>query len=309
MQDFKNNKLEKNTDDIDIGKLLYVLFQGKWVIASLTSAVSILAVIYSLSLPNIYQSQSLLIPIDQSSSMSTAMQGYSGIASLAGINLPSEGAKGNSDQALEKILSLSFFENNILPNIFLPNLMAVKSFNPQTNNIDFDKNIYDESANLWVRDSPKKIPTSQESFSIFIKQLSISQDKKTGFVRIFLRHQSPYLARKWNELIISEINTFYRQKDRVESEKAVSYLNQQMAKTNLSEIKMVMAELLKKQIQDLTLIEVHESYVFEYIDPPAVMENRVEPSRALISILGFILGLMISIIVVFIIYFRPKIIE
>ena len=110
-------------------------------------------------------------------------------------------------------------------------------------------------------------------------------------------------------MIISEINTFYRQKDRVESEKAVSYLNQQMAKTNLSEIKMVMAELLKKQIQDLTLIEVHESYVFEYIDPPAVMENRVEPSRALISILGFILGLMISIIVVFIIYFRPKIKE
>jgi LPS O-antigen subunit length determinant protein (WzzB/FepE family) len=302
MQDYKDS----NFDDIDIGEVLYVLFQGKWVIASLTSIASIIAVIYSLYLPNIYQSQSLLTPVASSSSMSDSIGGYTSLAGLAGINLSSQSSESNSVQALSKIVSLSFFEKNILPNIFLPNLMAVKSYNPLTNDIEYDEEIYNENENIWVRDNLKKIPTPQESFFVFIKHISISQDIKTGFIRLSVKHQSPYLAKKWNDLLISQINIFYRQKDRIESEKAVSYLNQQIANTNLSEINAVMAELLKKEIQDLTLIEVRESYVFEYIDPPAVMENKAEPSRALISILGFILGLIISIIAVLVSYFRPK---
>ena len=39
-----------------------------------------------------------------------------GLASIAGINLSQSG--GNVDEAIDKLKTLSFFENNILPNIF-----------------------------------------------------------------------------------------------------------------------------------------------------------------------------------------------
>ena len=50
-----------------------------------------------------------------------------------------------------------------------------------------------------------------------------------------------------------------------------------MMKTTLSEIKEVTAELLQREIQKLSLVEVNENYVFEYIYPPSVMEKNLSP--------------------------------
>ena len=91
-------------------------------------------------------------------------------------------------------------------------------------------------------------------------------------------------------MIIDEINAFYRKKDKSESEKAIIFLNKQIAMTGLSEIKQVIAELLQEETQKLTLIEASQSYVFDYIDPPAVMEYRSEPNRTLIVIISVFLN-------------------
>ena len=154
MQESHSNKHSNDFDDeIDLRELFYVLLEGKWIIVSLTAFVSIIGVIYSLSLPNIYQSKTMLVPVNPSSSISGALGSYSGLAGLAGISLPSGGGEGNSAKAMQKITSLSFFENNILPNIHLPDLMAVKSWNSKTNTLAFDENIYDTINNSWIGDS------------------------------------------------------------------------------------------------------------------------------------------------------------
>ena len=136
MQEAHSNKHPNDFDDeIDLRELFYVLLEGKWIIVSLTAFVSIIGVIYSLFLPNIYESKALLVPVNSSSGISGALGGYSGLAGLAGISLPSGGDEGNSAKAIQKISSLSFFENNILTNIHLPDLMAVKSWNSKTNTL------------------------------------------------------------------------------------------------------------------------------------------------------------------------------
>ena len=101
-------------------------------------------------------------------------------------------------------------------------------------------------------------------------------------------------------MVVDEINRFYRQKDKSESEKAVSYLNQQISMTGLSEIKLVIAQLLQEETKKLTLIEANQYYVFDYIDPPAVMEKKSEPKRSLTLILSLLLGGMLSILFVLI---------
>ena len=251
----------------------------------------------------------MLVSVNSSSGISGALGSYSGIAGLAGISLPSGGDEGNSAKAIQKISSLSFFQNNILANIYLPDLMAVKSWNSQTNTLTFDENIFDTSSNSWIRDYsyPKQqIPSSQESYEVFKQHLSLSDDKKSGFITLSIKHQSPFVAKQWAELVVNEINTFYRQKDKLESEKAVSYLNQQISMTGLSEIKQVLAQLLQEETKKLTLIEANQYYVFDYIDPPAVMEEKSEPKRALIVILSALLGGMLSILLVLIRYFAIK---
>ena len=311
MQEAQTKKHTNGYDDeIDLRELFYVLLEGKWIIVSLTAFVSVIGVIYSLSLPNIYESKTMLVPVNSSSGISGALGSYSGIAGLAGISLPSSGDEGNSAKAIQKISSLSFFENSILTNIYLPDLMALKLWNPETNTLSFDKDIYDTNSNTWVRDYSyprQQIPSAQESFEVFkTEHLSLSEDKKSGFITLSIKHQSPFIAKQWVELIVNEVNNFYRQKDKIESEKAVSYLNQQVSLTSLSEIKEALAQLLQEETKKLTLIEANKYYVFDYIDPPAVMEKKSEPKRALICILGALLGGMLSIVLVLIRHYAVK---
>ena len=247
MQEAHSNKHPNDFDDeIDLRELFYVLLKEKWTIVSLTTFVSIVGVIYSLFLPNIYESKAILVPVNSSSGISGALGSYSGLAGLAGISLPSGDDAGNSAKAIQKISSLSFFENNILTNIYLPDLMAFKSWNPKTNTVVFDDSIYDTNSNTWIRDysyPQQQIPSAQESYEVFKEHLSLSEDIKSGFISLSIKHQSPFVAKQWTELVVNEVNAFYRQKDKSESEKAVNYLNQQISMTGLSEIKQVLAQL------------------------------------------------------------------
>ncbi len=304
MQDQDNiNRAKLYDDQVNLRELFQILWRRKIFIIFLTLSFSILAIFYSFSLPNIYESETLLAPADESSIFSSSgSQDLSGLAGLAGISIPSQETGSNSKKAIEMIDSLSFFENKIMPNIFLPDLMAVKFWDLKENKIIYDDDIFIEDSNKWVRDFtfPRKlIPSAQESHEVFLQNhFSLSEDNSTSYVSLTIRHQSPFIAKQWTELIVEEINSFYRNKDKVQAEKAVVYLNNQLAKTSFSEIKQVTASLLQKEIQKLTLIEVNENYVFEYIYPPDAMEEKAEPSRILIVLFLTFLGCVLSIIIV-----------
>jgi LPS O-antigen subunit length determinant protein (WzzB/FepE family) len=291
-------------NEVNLRELFYVLLEGKWIIVSVTAFLSIIGVIYSLLLPNIYESKALLVPVNLSSGISRALGSYGSLAGLAGISLPSGSDEGNSVKAIQKISTLSFFENNILTNIYLPDLMAVKSWNTETNTLTFDDSIFNSNSSIWVRDysyPQQQIPSPQESFEVFkTKHLNLREDEEFGFITLSIKHQSPFIAKQWAELVVSEVNSFYRQKDKLESEKAVSYLKQQILMTSLSEIKEALAQLLQEETKKLTLIEANQYYVFDYIDPPAVMEQKSEPNRVLICIVSALLGWILSVLFVLI---------
>ena len=302
MSETNNTKLVDNLNDqIDLRELLFVLNLGKWIIASLTILFFIFGIIYSLMLPNIYKSEALLAPVDESSSLiSGALDQYRGLAGLAGLSLPSGNSSSNSKKAIEVMSSLSFFENYIMPKIFLPNLMAVRSWDDKKNTIIYDESVFRINSNTWVNNSAnseKFIPSAQQSFEVFKGHLSIEKNEN-GYIVLTMSHQSPSIAKQWVEIFVEEINAYYRQKDKLQSEKAVIYLNKQIANTSLSEIRAVTASILEKEIQKLTLIEANKDYVFEYIYPPSIMEKKSEPYRSLIVLLSMTLGFILGIVIV-----------
>ena len=304
----KSNVFVPRDDELDLKEILLALKNDKWIVVSLTTFISIIGVIYSLLLPDIYQSRALLVS-SSPNNQSGLSQSYSSLASLAGVEIL-EDSESNSIQALEKLKSLSFFENDFLPYIFLPDLMAFNFWDSISNTTEYDERIYDDISNTWIKESSlskKSIPSVQESFDKFIKHhLSIETDNKTSFVTVEIKHKSPYIAKEWTNLLIDQINDFYRKKDKDEAERASNYLNTLLVKTNLSEIKEVIAKLIQQETQKLTLIEANEFYVYEFIDPPAVMEKKSEPNRILIWILSVFFSLIISFISVLFRYYFLK---
>jgi len=292
-----NNNLNNNNelgDEIDIKSLVNVILTNMRLIIASTSVFAIIALIYSLTLSNIYQSTALLSPVGDQSSSNQSLNNIGGLASLAGINVSSTSG-GNSTKAIAKITTLSFFEESILPNIFLPDLMAVKTWDEENNSIIYINSIYNEQTGKW-----NEIPHPQKSYKTFKNKLQVSKDFDTNFLTISIKHESPHIAKEWTELVVNQINDYFRAKDRREAESAMKFLNSQMALTSYTEIKQVVAELLKQKMQQLALIEAGEFYVFSYLDQPAVARKKIEPSRTSICILGTLLGFMFGVLIVLI---------
>ena len=281
----KNNTKE----EIDLAGLLKLIWESKTIIIATTTVFSIGAVLYSLSLPDIYESKALLSPVNEDIASNQSMGSVSGLANLAGISI-SNAANSNSLKAIQKAKTISFFKDNILPNIFLPDLMAVKSWDAETNTIYYDTDNFDNESQSFI-----ETPSAQESFKEFEDIFQLSQDYDTGFVTVSIKHQSPFISQEWTDLVVNQINEFFRINDKREAEAAMDFLNAQMAQTSYNEIKLVIAQLLKNRMQQLTLIEANDFYIFSYLDPPMVMEEKIEPNRASISILGAIFGGLLGI--------------
>lgn len=289
-------------DDISLEKILSIILENK--ISLLVSALLslILSIIFALSIPNIYTSSAILAPTSQDDSLSSKLGSYSSVVSLAGVTLPDETAS-KSQEALERIKSFEFFSKHFLPNIKLENIVATKKWVPKTNTVIYDESIFNHETNKWVRkvSFPKnEIPSDQEAFIYYMEALRLSVDKKTSFVYLSIDHISPYIAKDWLEIIISEINESMRKKDVQQAENSIAYLNEIAGSTNIQSLKDAISNLLEGQMQILMLAASNNAYVLEIIDSPIVPEEKSYPKRILIIILGTFMGIFLTFFVFFI---------
>lgn len=296
-----NNIIRPPEDEIDLIKLFAIIWNKKLLITLITSIAAVLSVLYALSLPNIYTSNSVLAPTVKDESLSSKLGAYSGLASLAGINVPSNN-DSKSIEAIRRIKSFDFFSNHFLPSIQLKNLLAVDEWVQFGNKIIYKKELYDNEKNNWVREvsyPQSKIPSNQEAFKAYKSILSITTEDESGFVSISIDHKSPIIAKKWLDIIIKKINESMREIDINEAENSINFLNNQSKLTSIQSIKTAVAKLQESQMQTLMMASSNEEYIFKIIESPIVSEKKSSPNRAVICIMGTIFGAFFSLIIVF----------
>ena len=139
----------------------------------------------------------------------------------------------------------------------------------------------------------------QEAYEEYLNIMSVKKNK--NFITISIKHNSPFIAQKWNKNIIENINMSMREDEKRRTSKSIEFLNEQSNKVNYSEIKKAISSLLQEQIKSLMLIEANDEYIFKVVNSPTAPELKAEPKRSLIVILaalgGFILGLLYILIV------------
>ena len=139
-------------DEIDLKELFLVLWNAKLFIVAVTGFFAVLSVVIALMQPNIYESSALLAPWNSQS-------GISGLAAMAGIQLPSGEEGSKTIIAIEKMRSKQFFEEYLYQAI-LVELMAVKSWEPSSNTLEINKENYDVVSGKWIRDvNPPRNPS------------------------------------------------------------------------------------------------------------------------------------------------------
>jgi LPS O-antigen subunit length determinant protein (WzzB/FepE family) len=295
-------------DEIDLKDLLLGLWKRKIFIILTTFVFAISSVYYALSLSNIYSSKALLAPAEAEDSLTSKLGRVSSLASLAGVSLPTQ-AGSKATEAIERIKSYDFFVNYFLPNINFEDLVASNGWNKKDNIILYNEKIYDKKNDKWLRKADYPLtskPSNQEAYAVYRENLSISEDKKTSFVTISINHHSPYISKDWVNLIINKINDHMREIDKLVAENSISYLKETLESTKLSDIKKAISLLLQEQIQVLMLAESNKNYVFKPIASPIAPEKKSAPSRALICIVGTVLGFMLSVLSSLVLHFYNK---
>jgi len=298
---FQNS--EPFDDEIDLKELFLVLWNGKLVITLITGFAAMCAVLFALWLPNIYESKALLAPKDESGAGGLAglARQYGGLASLAGINIGGGGGESSkSMMAQQKIQSLDFFTRHLYEKIVL-DLMAVDHWDAASGALVYNSDVFDTKSQTWLREAsfPRQAkPSAQEAHKAFLAVLSLSEDQKTSLVTIAIKHQSPVVAQAWVALIIEAVTEELRGSDVEEAQGSIAFLEQQRAQTSLVSLDEVFAQLIEEQTKTIMLANVSKDYVFNVIDPAVVPELKSEPKRALICILGTLLGAMFGVLLV-----------
>ncbi|HGS5145927.1 TPA: Wzz/FepE/Etk N-terminal domain-containing protein [Vibrio parahaemolyticus] len=294
---------QSTDDEIDLRELFKALWKGKWIVIVTTFTFAIGSVLYALSLPNIYKADALLAPAESSNGggLSNMAGQLGGLAALAGVNLGAS-ESSQTDLAVQVMKSRQFVEAFINKHDLLVPLMAAKDWDLPNNKLILDEELYNSSTGDWLRE-PNGLrgakPTAQEAFRVFNKEvLSISQDQESSLYTVSVKHYSPYIAQQWVNWLIEDINKVMRERTIAETSQNLAYLNAQLQKTAVADMQSTFYKLIEEQTKSLMLAEVQEEFIFKVVDPAVVPELKDGPKRALICVLGTLLGGMFGVAIV-----------
>jgi LPS O-antigen subunit length determinant protein (WzzB/FepE family) len=302
--------LDQYDDEIDLRELFGVLWAGKIKIIAITAVFAIASIIYALSVPNQYKATALLAPAQSSGGgLSGALDQLGGLASLAGVSIGGgESSEGKIAQEIMK--SWSYIEGFIAENNIAVEVFAAEGWSKRSNELQIDADLYNAETKTWsVENANTGVvgpPSSWELFESFSERLAVSEDKKSGLVSVSIEYYSPQVAKQWVDLYVESINRFMQQRQVTEVSRNIEYLQEQIGKTSIAEMQEVFYSIIEEQTKNKMLAEASPDYAFVAVGPSMVPEEKSQPKRALICILGTLLGGMLSVLLVLVTHYARK---
>ena len=276
-------------DEIDLLELIRTLLEAWKTIVGITIVCIGLAVAYALYAPEVFKAETLLAPAsEEKSGASSALSQFGGLAAMAGISIPSD---SNVEQVVATLNSRKFLRQYIDGKKLLPVLF---------------EDIWDADNQSWMVPSVEDEPTEQKAVDAFKEILSVDEDKKSGLITLSISWKDPEVAAEWANNLVKQLNDQLREQAIADSKKRVGYLEQELAKTTLQDMRAVLYNLLESEKQKAMLANVNEDFALEVIDPAVAPETREKPKRKLIVALGGVCGGFLGIFAVFFTQFLQK---
>ncbi len=274
--------------EVDLKELFGALWIAKFPIVVFTMLCALMSVWYAVSIPNQYKAEAVLAPAQQQSSgLSGALGQLGGLASLAGVSVGGSGVS-ESQIAQEIMESWSFVDQFIKDNQLEVAVFAVKGWDKSANLPRYDPDLYNSIDQQWLiegDDGSLSGPSSWALFVTFSEKLTIVENNKTDLVTISIEHYSAQQAKQWLDMYVDAINHHMQLRQMVKVTSNIEYLQAQIEKTSIAEMKEVFYTIIQEQIKNKMLAEASPEYVFVAVSPSMVPEEKSQPKRAIICVL------------------------
>lgn len=271
--------MQKQIDILDIWHAMLKQWQ---LIAVVAGSITVFAAAWALLAKPIYRAEILIAPVETGSAESSLgglVGQFSGLASLAGLDLKSNQSK---EEALAVLASRRFTEAFVESNNLMPLLFAEK---------------WDAKKAGWSVDDAEDVPTIEDAHNLLNKKIrEIAENPETGLVRISIDWYDRELAASWANMMVHHVNDDLRKSAISEAERSIDYLTKELEKTSIVGVQQAIFSLIESQVNVAMLANVREEYVFKVIDPavPPDADRYIWPQRLLMIVVGFVVGLMIG---------------
>lgn len=262
-----------------------VVLSGRWKLIVLIIAFHVaLAIAISLILTPVYRSEVIVAAVPEDSSgglLSTMASQFGSLGEL--ITNPSQNALGKSD--LIALLSSKALADQFIVDRNLKSIIFYEKWD-----IDRQK---------WNVDRPDAIPSRTDTIRKFRESiLNISEARRTtGLVTVSVEWIDPEIAAEWATEYVQFANEKIRQRTISEAQQSIEYLQSEIEKTNIVELKHSIYKLIEAQINRIMIANVREEYAFRVIDTAFVSDrdDEVSPNRLLIVLFGLLMGSFIGV--------------
>lgn len=267
---------------VDLRTLL-LLIRRRWRTLAATLALgAAIAAGISLVMHPVYRVQMVLAPKMQGTNngLSALTDQLGGLAALAGVDV--SGLNSRKEEFFAAFTSRSFARDFIVAENLLPILFEDR---------------WDAAVGRWR--AGEKAPTLEDGVKKFTEEVrEIAEDRKTGMVTLVIEWGDAALAARWANRMVQMLNERLRKQAIGESEHNIEYLNQELAKTNVVELRQAIYRLIQEQVHTAMLANVQRDYAFRVIDPAVRPEKRERPKRTMMTLVGAVLGFTIGMIAI-----------
>ena len=280
------SEVNSNEQSIQLKDVLQTLLDHKKMILVIIMTLSFLSVIYIVSQDRVYVASALA-----KASSKTRSEGDTGggLAGLLGLGGQAEISQQSSDanNTISIMNSRPFLERFIDKNQLLQGI--------------FEED-WDEEGKKWKTDSP---PTLTDGYKILQDSLKIEFDpiawtrRQIGYVVIEVRWKDGETAAFIANNLIKEVNIWLSEEMVEESEKSITFIDEQISKVVSMDVKESLAMLKTEQLRNMMLANAADDFALRVIDSALVPEFPSEPKRTQFVLLSTFFALLMAVMVVF----------
>ena len=242
-------------DEIDLYELWLTLKKRKKVILSITIGITVLAVIISFLLPKVYRTNFTLMPLGGEKT--------SKLGALLG-NLPISIPTTTSGVTVEAVLNSRILKEKLIKRLnLLPLLFPDK---------------WDNTTKSWIlKDKDDTPPTILDGVKKLKKLISVSTDKKTGVITVYVEFKkNPYMAYKMANEIIKITDEILNEKSFTLAKKYRIYVGERLqeAKERLKKLEKIYIQFSEGKIKEIPFLTMTESTEFGKLKGKLIAEKE-----------------------------------
>lgn len=289
-----NQNNSANDDEIDLRELFTALWRGKRLIIICVMFSIMLASLYLRLAERKYTVHYVFAPVASENS-GPNLGGLGGLASLAGISLPTS---SSSDVLTYKFLLKSeevaarmLKDRDLLASVFSSDWDTERELFRQPASGPL-KSVVSGLKNLLTGNEPSAyIPPNAARLSAWMDEaFNSSEDRDTGFLTLSAETAKPTLMVDVITSATQQTDQLLKERYIATAEQTMSFYQQQLSRARAREHREALARLIAQEDQKLMLASKGSYFVAEPITEPYVSLGPTSPKASLVLALSVVLG-------------------